>query len=89
MFVVGATHPEQFKTIRTSAPNNFLLVPGIGAQEGNLTEISKYGFINSCGLIVNSSRDIIYASNGEDFAEKAKQKAQAIQVEMQKLLGYK
>ena len=68
MFVVGATHPELFKLIREIAPDNFLLVPGVGAQGGSLKELSETGMNSMCRLLVNSSRQIIYASSGEDFA---------------------
>lgn len=82
MYVVGATQGEMFKDIRKVAPNHFLLVPGVGAQGGSLQEVCKYGMTKDCGLLVNSSRGIIYASNGEDFAEAAAQKAKALQEEM-------
>ena len=82
MYVVGATQGEMFKDIRKVAPNHFLLVPGVGAQGGSLQEVCKYGITKDCGLLVNSSRGIIYASNGEDFAEAAAQKAKALQEEM-------
>jgi len=86
MFVVGATKPEYFKGIRKIIPNHFLLVPGIGAQGGNLQEVCKYGLNNEVGLLVNSSRGIIYASNKEDFAEKAKESALKLQQEMMVIL---
>lgn len=86
MFVIGATHPEYFHDIRQIAPDNFFLVPGVGAQGGDLTAISENGMNDDCGLIVNSSREIIYASAGEDFAEKAKEKAMAVKKQMEKLL---
>ena len=86
MFVVGATRPEFFETIRKIVPNHFLLVPGIGAQGGNLQEVCKYGLNENIGLLINSSRGIIYASNGKDFAQKANQKAFEIQQEMQEIL---
>ena len=82
MYVVGATQGEMFKDIRAVAPTHFLLVPGIGAQGGSLQEVCKYGMTPDCGLIVNSSRGIIYASNGKDFAEVAAAKAQELQAEM-------
>ena len=82
MYVVGATQGEMFKDIRKVAPNHFLLVPGVGAQGGSLQEVCTYGITKDCGLLVNSSRGIIYASNGEDFAEAAAQKAKALQEEM-------
>ena len=87
MCVVGATHPSKFKEIREYAPNNFLLVPGVGAQGGDLAAISQNGMNSDCGLLVNSSRGIIYAGNGEDFAEKAGQEAKKLQQEMAKMLG--
>ncbi|NPD80499.1 orotidine-5'-phosphate decarboxylase [Prevotella sp. PINT] len=86
MYVVGATRGEMFKDIRKVAPNSFLLVPGVGAQGGSLEEVCKYGMTKDCGLLVNSSRGIIYASNGTDFAEVAGQKAKELQAEMAALL---
>jgi orotidine-5'-phosphate decarboxylase len=71
-----------FEDIRKIVPNHFLLVPGVGAQGGSLQEVCKYGITKDCGLLVNSSRGIIYASNGEDFAEVAAQKAKDLQIEM-------
>lgn len=82
MFVVGATHPEKFKEIRAIAPDNFLLVPGVGAQGGDLQAVSENGWNAHCGLLVNSSRGIIYASDGEDFAEKAREAALVLQQQM-------
>ncbi len=82
MFVVGATKGCEFTDIRKFAPDNFLLVPGVGAQGGSLEEVCKYGITKDCGLIVNSSRSIIYASNGKDFAEAARAEALKIQVQM-------
>jgi len=82
MYVVGATQAHDLAYIRTIVPEHFLLVPGVGAQGGNLEEVSRYGMNKSCGLLVNASRSIIYAGNGLDFAEKAKQEAQALQKEM-------
>ena len=82
MYVVGATQGQMFENIRKVAPNHFLLVPGVGAQGGSLQEVCKYGMTKDCGLLVNSSRGIIYASNGEDFAEVAGQKAKELQQEM-------
>ncbi len=82
MYVVGATRGKMFEDIRKVAPNHFLLVPGVGAQGGSLQEVCQYGIIKDCGLLVNSSRGIIYAGNGEDFAEVAAQKAKEIQQEM-------
>src|ERR1700744_261852 len=83
MYVVGATKSTEFTDIRKYAPDNFLLVPGIGAQGGSLEEVCKYGMTKDCGLIVNSSRAIIYASNGEDFAEAARAEALKVQQQMQ------
>ena len=82
MFVVGATRGEMFKDIRKVAPKAFLLVPGIGAQGGSLEEVCKYGMIDDCGLIVNSSRAIIYADNTENFAAVAAEKAKEVQTQM-------
>lgn len=84
MYVVGATQGQAFEGIRRIAPDNFLLVPGIGAQGGSLEEVCKYGMTKDCGLIVNSSRAIIYASNGADFAEAAAAAAKAVQQQMAK-----
>lgn len=83
MFVVGATKAEALSGIRKIAPDNFLLVPGVGAQGGSLEEVAKYGMNSNCGLLVNSSRGIIFASNGNDFAEVAGQNAKALQLEME------
>ena len=83
MFVVGATKSKEFLNIRKHAPDNFLLVPGIGAQGGSLSEVCKYGMNKDCGLIVNSSRAIIFASNGRDFADVARVEALKVQQEMQ------
>ena len=82
MYVVGATQGRMFEDIRRIAPNHFLLVPGVGAQGGSLQEVCKYGMTKDCGLLVNSSRGIIYASKDEDFAEIAAQKAKELQLEM-------
>ena len=82
MYVVGATQGEMFKDVRKHVPNHFLLVPGVGAQGGSLQEVCKYGMTKDCGLLVNSSRGIIYASNGEDYAEVAASKAKEVQAEM-------
>jgi orotidine-5'-phosphate decarboxylase len=86
MFVVGATHPEKFEEIRQIVPNHFLLVPGIGAQGGDLEGVSKYGLNDHCGLLVNSSRGIIYAGEGEDFAEKSRAAALKVQLQMAQVL---
>lgn len=83
MYVVGATQGKMFEDIRRVAPNHFLLVPGVGAQGGSLQEVCRYGIIKDCGLLVNSSRGIIYASNGEDFAEAAASKAKELQQQME------
>src|ERR1700761_1186842 len=83
MYVVGATKSTEFTNIRKYAPDNFLLVPGVGAQGGNLQEVCHYGMTKDCGLIVNASRSIIYASNSEDFADAARAEAQSIQQQMQ------
>ncbi len=82
MYVVGATQGEMFKDIRIVAPTHFLLVPGVGAQGGSLQDVCKYGMTKDCGLIVNSSRGIIYASSGTDFTEAAAVKAKELQTEM-------
>ncbi|OIQ17249.1 MAG: orotidine 5'-phosphate decarboxylase [Flavobacterium sp. MedPE-SWcel] len=86
MYVVGATKAEYFQEIRNIVPDNFLLVPGVGAQGGSLQEVCKYGMNDNVGLLVNSSRGIIYASNEKDFAEKAREEALKIQQEMSALL---
>lgn len=83
MFVVGATKAEYFQQVRQTAPHHFLLVPGVGAQGGSLEDISRYGMNAQVGLLVNSSRGIIFASQEEDFAEKAGLEAQKMQSEMQ------
>ena len=88
MFVIGATHSEHFKDIRALAPNSFFLVPGIGAQGGDLAAVSEFGMNDHCGLLINSSREIIYAGNGLDFAEKAREAAQRIQRQMSGLLAH-
>ena len=84
-FVVGATKAEALADIRQIIPDHFLLVPGIGAQGGSLDDVAKYGMNSNCGLLVNSSRAIIYASSGEDFAEVAGLEAQKVQCQMEKL----
>lgn len=86
MYVVGATKADKMLEIREIAPEHFLLVPGVGAQGGSLEEVSKYGMNKQCGLLVNSSRAIIYASSGDDFAQAATKEAQAVQQEMEKYL---
>ncbi|MEZ4957085.1 MAG: orotidine-5'-phosphate decarboxylase [Saprospiraceae bacterium] len=87
MYVVGATHPEKFSEIRRIAPDHFLLVPGIGAQGGDLQEVCRYGMNDQVGLLVNSSRGIIFAGDGEDFAEQARQAALDIQQQMAQVLA--
>ncbi|MCX6291428.1 MAG: orotidine-5'-phosphate decarboxylase [Bacteroidetes bacterium] len=87
MYVVGATQAEMLSDIRKMIPEHFLLVPGVGAQGGSLHDVSKYGMNKECGLLVNSSRQIIYASPGEDFAEKANAEAKRIQEEMSRYLS--
>lgn len=82
MYVVGATQSKMFEDIRKIVPNHFLLVPGVGAQGGSLEEVCKYGMNGDCGLLVNSSRGIIYASSGNNFAEVAKEKAKELMVQM-------
>ena len=82
MYVVGATRGSLFADVRRIVPRHFLLVPGVGAQGGSLEEVCRYGMNDACGLLVNSSRGIIYASQGEDFAEVAAQKAHELQQEM-------
>lgn len=86
MFVVGATNPTYFASIRKIIPDHFLLVPGIGAQGGSLQEVCKNGLNSDIGLLVNSARDIIYASKEADFAQRAGEKAYALQVEMSQWL---
>lgn len=87
MYVVGATKAEYLSEIREIIPNSFLLVPGVGAQGGSLSEVCKYGMNDNIGLLINSSRGIIYASNGEDFAEAAAGKAKKLQSEMEDILS--
>ena len=86
MYVVGATRPEFFAEIRKIAPKHFYLVPGVGAQGGSLTDVCKYGLNDEIGLLVNSSRNIIYASGAEDFALQAANEARKIQLEMAEIL---
>lgn len=87
MYVVGATQGRLFEDIRKIVPNHFLLVPGVGAQGGSLEEVCKYGMTSECGLLVNSSRGIIYADSSEKYAEAAGQKAKELQQQMQKQLA--
>jgi orotidine-5'-phosphate decarboxylase len=89
MYVVGATKAEYFTEIRKIVPNSFLLVPGVGAQGGSLAEVCKYGMNENIGLLINSSRGIIYASNGTDFAKKGREEALNLQVEMEEILSRK
>jgi len=86
MFVVGATRGEAFATVRKHAPDHFLLVPGVGAQGGSLSDVCRFGMNADCGLLVNATRSIIYASSGADFAEKARQEALALQQAMEQEL---
>lgn len=86
MYVVGATKAEYFTEIRKIVPDSFLLVPGVGAQGGSLSEVCKYGMNANVGLLINSSRGIIYASSGADFAEKAREEALKLQQEMEEIL---
>jgi orotidine-5'-phosphate decarboxylase len=86
MFVVGATQGEAFKAIRAIAPDHFLLVPGVGAQGGDLATVAQYGLNKQCGLLVNSSRGIIYAGNDQNFAIEAGKEARKVQQEMKILL---
>ena len=87
MYVVGATRAEMLGRVREIAPDHFLLVPGVGAQGGSLNEVAKYGLNADCGLLVNASRSIIFASSGEDFAEKATEEARNMQQEMAEILS--
>ncbi|MFW0737070.1 orotidine-5'-phosphate decarboxylase [Flavobacterium sp. N502536] len=89
MYVVGATKAEYFTEVRKIVPDNFLLVPGIGAQGGSLSEVCKYGMNDQVGLLVNSARAIIYASKGTDFAEKAREEALKVQKEMEEIITSK
>ena len=86
MYVVGATKADMLTTVRSIVPDSFLLVPGVGAQGGSLAEVCKYGLNSDCGLLVNSSRGIIYASNGEDFAQRAADEAHKLQQQMAEAL---
>lgn len=86
MFVVGATQGSMFSEIRRIAPQSFLLVPGVGAQGGSLEDVCRYGMTDECGLLVNSSRGIIYASSGEDFAEAAGKEAEKLARQMEAIL---
>lgn len=86
MYVVGATQGSMFADIRRIVPDHFLLVPGVGAQGGSLEDVCRYGMNSNCGLIVNSSRGIIFASNKEDFAERAAEEAAKLAGQMQEML---
>ena len=89
MFVAGATNTAMLSTIRQLGPSHFLLVPGVGAQGGNLRQVANAALTNDGGLLVNASRSIIFASSGENFEEAARQSAQQMQYEMQSLLEAK
>jgi orotidine-5'-phosphate decarboxylase len=89
MYVVGATKADMLAQIRKIVPEHFLLVPGVGAQGGNLHDVATFGMNTTCGLLVNASRNIIFAGSGEDFAVKAREEAQKIQLEMNALLKQK
>ena len=86
MYVVGATKAEMLGDVRRIVPGSFLLVPGVGAQGGSLEEVCKHGLNKDCGLLVNSSRGIIYASNGMDFADRAGEEARKLQQQMAAVL---
>lgn len=86
MYVVGATKAEMLTEVRAIVPEHFLLVPGVGAQGGSLAEVAKYGMNSTCGLLVNSSRQIIYASEGPDYAKTARLEAEKVQMEMEQIL---
>ncbi len=87
MFVVGATKAEYFSEIRKIVPNHFLLVPGVGAQGGNLHDVCKYGLNEDCGLLINSSRGIIYAGKNKDFAKAAQKESSKLQQQMEIILN--
>jgi len=89
MYDVGATKAEYFKEIRKIVPNSFLLVPGVGAQGGNLQDVCKYGMSDNVGLLINSSRGIIYAGNDEEFSQAAASKAKELQEQMEEILIYR
>jgi len=86
MYVVGATRAQKLAKVRKLVPDNFLLVPGVGAQGGSLEEVARYGMNDHCGLLVNSSRGILYASFREDFTDKAGEKARILQQQMGRIL---
>ena len=87
MYVVGATRASALKEIRRIVPDHFLLIPGVGAQGGSLQEVSRNGLNDQCGLLINASRSIIYASNDKDFAKMAAKEAEGLQAEMSTLLN--
>lgn len=87
MFVIGATRADMFRDIRKIVPEHFLLVPGVGAQGGSLQEVAKYGMTSKCGLLVNSSRNIIFADNSKNFDKVAAEKAREMQQEMEQYLA--
>jgi len=87
MYVVGATRGQLFEDVRKIIPDHFLLVPGVGAQGGSLEEVCRHGMNRQCGLLVNSSRGIIYASHDEDYAKAAGEEAHMLQQEMKEMLG--
>lgn len=87
MYVVGATQGKLFEDVRKIVPNHFLLVPGVGAQGGSLEEVCRYGMNRQCGLLVNSSRGVIYAGHDEDYASAAGEEARKLQLEMKEMLG--
>ena len=86
MYVVGATKTSHLAEIRKMIPDSFLLVPGLGAQGGNLQEVCKSGMNDQVGMLINSSRDILYASNGSNFAQASKKRARKLQVQMEEIL---
>jgi len=89
MYVVGATRPQMLEAIRKIVPSSFLLVPGVGAQGGSLAEVCKYGMNEDVGLLINSSRAIIYAGSDKNFVQKSRNEAEKIQKEMSILLSNK
>jgi orotidine-5'-phosphate decarboxylase len=89
MYVVGATKTEQLAHVRSLAPNHFFLVPGVGAQGGTLDEVVEFGWAKDCGLLINSSRGIIYASSDRDFANAARKESLLMQQEMETILNKK
>jgi orotidine-5'-phosphate decarboxylase len=89
MYVVGATKTEQLAHVRSLAPNHFFLVPGVGAQGGTLEEVVQFGWAVDCGLLINSSRGILYASSGVDFENSARKEAKVLQTEMEAILTSK